>query len=105
MKLANDMKMLGNTFVIRWLEKVGPGIPLGKNESLEKFDLGLFFLSFLAQSIVLRCSCLKSLAGEVLMDRSLPHPRQEWGWSKSRLAACVTVVMRFQTHVAFSLTN
>ena len=49
MKLANDMKMLGNTFVIYWLEKVGPGIPLGKNESLEKFDLFFFFfLSFLA---------------------------------------------------------
>ena len=46
MKLANDMKMLGNTFVIYWLEKVGPGIPLGKNESLEKFDLGLFFFFF-----------------------------------------------------------
>lgn len=49
MKLANDMKMLGNTFVIYWLEKVGPGIPLGKNESLEKFDLGLvFFFSFIS---------------------------------------------------------
>lgn len=43
MKLVNDMKMLGNTFVIYWLEKVGSGIPLGKNESLEKFDMGLFF--------------------------------------------------------------
>lgn len=62
MKLVNDMKMLGNTFVIYWLEKVGPGIPLRKNESLEKFDMGLFFLSFLAQSMVLCCSCLKSLA-------------------------------------------
>lgn len=62
MKLVNDMKMLGNTFVIYWLEKVGPGIPLGKNESLEKFDMELFFLSFLAQSMVLCCSCLKSLA-------------------------------------------
>lgn len=50
MKLANDMKMLGNIFVVYWLEKVGPGIPLEKNDSLEKFDLGLFF-SFISCTV------------------------------------------------------
>lgn len=45
-KLANDNEDTWEPFVIYWLEKVGPGIPLGKNESLEKFDLGLFFFFF-----------------------------------------------------------
>lgn len=45
MKLANDMKMLGSLHLSYTGWKIGSWLH-GKNESLEKFDLGFVFFFF-----------------------------------------------------------
>lgn len=99
------MKMLGGIHLsYTGLEKVGPGIPLGKNESLEKFDLGLFFFFSFISCTVHGSSLLflfkepgwRSTDGSC---HSIPEAKS--GLRKSSLLSQVTVLMRFQTHVGF----
>lgn len=61
---------------------------LRKNGFPEMFDLRLFFPFLVHVQRWVLCSCLKSLAGEMLIYRSIPALRQEWDSGKSRRAAC-----------------
>lgn len=72
------MKMLTSAFARYWLGEVGPGTSLTKNGFPEMFDLRLFFPFLVHVQGWVLCSCLKSLAGEMLIYRSIPALRQEW---------------------------